>query len=443
MTTKLVSKTQKAILVIALKAKEDPKCKFTSLTHLISEDFLKECFRELKRGKSPGIDRVTVSEYEKQLDENIADLIVRLKAKQYKPKPVLRVYIPKSNGDKRPLGIPAVEDKIVQMAIKKILEAIFEADFIDTSYGFRPNRSCHDALKKIDKTIMNGPVNFVADMDISKFFDTVDHKCLMKCLKQRIVDSSLLQLISRFLKSGIMEEGEYFETDQGTPQGGVLSPVLANVYLHYALDLWFETEVIPQLNGYAQLIRYADDFVVCFENENEARAFGVALRQRMGKFGLTISEEKSKIIEFGRCTCQRTRKYGLKCETFDFLGFTHFCDKSRRGKFKLGRKTSHKKFVQKMKDMNIWLKHTRNLTELKEWWKVLGVKLLGHYRYYGMSGNIRWLQNFYYQTVRLVFKWINRRSQKKSYNWDQFNCFIQFNPLPKPKIYHSLCNLNQ
>jgi RNA-directed DNA polymerase len=442
MTTKLMSKTLKAILNIASKAKEDPKCKFTSLAHLLSEDFLKECFRELKRGKSPGIDGVTINEYEKQLDENITGLVIRLKAKQYKPKPVLRVYIPKPNGDKRPLGIPAVEDKIVQMAIKKILEAIFEADFIDTSYGFRPNRSCHDALKKIDKIIMNGPVSFVVDMDISKFFDTVDHKRLMECLKQRIVDSTLLQLISRFLKSGIMEEGVYFETDQGTPQGGVLSPVLANVYLHYALDLWFETEVIPQLNGYARLIRYADDFVVCFENENEARAFGAALRKRMSEFGLTISEEKSKIIEFGRCACQKARKYGMKCETFDFLGFTHFCDKTRRGKFKLGRKTSRKKFAQKMKDMNIWLKHIRNLVELKEWWKMLGLKLLGHYRYYGMSGNIQMLQSFYYKTVSLAFKWINRRSQKKSYNWDQFHRFILFNPLPKPKIYHSLYNLN-
>ena len=442
MTTKLVSKTQKAILIIALKAKEDPKCKFTSLVHLLTEDFLKECFRELKRGKSPGIDGVTVTEYDEQLDENIADLIVRLKAKQYKPKPVLRVYIPKPNGDKRPLGIPAVEDKIVQMALKKILEAIFEQDFMDTSYGFRPNRSCHDALKKIDKTIMTGPVNFVVDMDISKFFDTVDHKRLMECLKQRIMDSTMLQLISRFLKSGIMEEGVYCETDQGTPQGGVLSPLLANVYLHYALDLWFETEVIPQLTGYAQLIRYADDFVVCFEKEEEARIFGVVLRQRMGEFGLTISEEKSKIIEFGHCACLRARKYGTKCETFDFLGFTHFCDKTRRGKFKLGRKTSNKKFIQKMKDMNIWLKSVRNLVELKEWWKVLELKLLGHYLYYGMSGNIRWLQNYYYQTVRLAFKWINRRSQKKSYNWDQFHRFILFNPLPKPKIYHSLYNLN-
>ena len=365
MTTKLVSKTQtqQAIQTIALKARNDPKCKFTSLMHLLTEDFLKECFRELKRNKSPGIDGIIESEYEKQLDENITDLVARLKSKKYKPKPVKRVYIPKPNGDKRPLGIPAIEDKIVQMAIKKILEAIFEQDFIDTSYGFRPDRNCHDALKQLDKVIMNCPVNFIVDMDISKFFDTVNHKCLMEFLKQRIVDSSLLQLISRFLKSGIMEEGVYFETDQGTPQGGVLSPVLANVYLHYVLDSWFMTEVIPQLNGYAQLIRYADDFIICFENEKEAMIFGVALRQRMNKFGLKISEGKSKIIEFGRCSCQRARKYGFRCETFDFLGFTHFCDKTRRGKFKLGRKTSRKKFTQKMKDMNICRTYAINFNQ--------------------------------------------------------------------------------
>jgi group II intron reverse transcriptase/maturase len=405
----------------------------TSLAHLLNEEFLKECFRELKKGKSPGIDGVTIGKYAKNLDKNISDLVVRLKAKQYKPQPVLRVYIPKPNGKKRPLGIPAVEDKIVQMAIKKILEAIFEQDFIDTSYGFRPNRSGHDALKKLDKIIMNGPVNFVVDMDISKFFDTVDHKRLMECLKQRIVDTSLLRLISRFLKSGIMEEGKYFETEIGTPQGGILSPVLANVYLHYALDIWFEDVVKPQLTGYAQLIRYADDFIVCFENENEARVFGDDLRRRLNKFGLTISEEKSKIIEFGRCACAKAGKYGRKCETFDFLGFTHFCDKSRWGNFKLGRKTSRKKFKQKINVMSLWL--------LKEWWRMLSLKLLGHYRYYGMSGNYRWMQNFYQQVVKLAFKWVNRRSQRKSYNWDQFRRFLLFNPLPKPKIYHPLYNL--
>jgi len=265
----------------------------------------------------------------------------------------------------------------------------------------------------------------------------------MEFLEQRIVDSSLLQLISHFLKSGMMEEGVYFETDMGTPQGGVLSPVLANVYLHYALDLWFETEVLAQLTGYAKLIRYADDFIVCFENEVEARAFEVALRQQMGNFKLTISKEKSKIIEFGRCPCLREGKYGRKCETFDFLGFTHFCDKSRRGNFKLGRKTSRKKFRQKMKDLNIWIKRIRNRVELKEWWKVLVSKLLGHYQYYGMSGNIKMLQNFYYQSVKLAFKWINRRSQRKSYNWEQFNRFIEFNPISTPRIYHSLYDLNR
>nr|AAU43691.1 reverse transcriptase/maturase [uncultured archaeon GZfos26D8]QNO53172.1 hypothetical protein NDOAJMFA_00022 [Methanosarcinales archaeon ANME-1 ERB6] len=375
MTTKLVSKTLKVLMAIALRAKGDPKCKFTSLAHLLTVDFLKECFRELKRGKSPGIDGVTVGGYAKALDENIADLVARLKAKQYKPQPVLRVYIPKPNGEKRPLGIPAVEDKIVQMALKKILEAIFEQDFIDTSYGFRPNRSCHDALTELDRIIMNVPVNFVVDMDISKFFDTVDHKRLMECLRQRIVDPTLLQLIGRFLKSGIIEEGKYFEMDQGTPQGGVLSPVLANVYLHYVLDKWFENEVLPQLTGFARLIRYADDFVVCFEKEAEARAFGVALRRHMGEFGLTISEEKSKIIEFGRCACTRAKRYGRKCETFDFLGFTHFCDKSRWGNFKLGRKTSRKKFRQKMADMNIWLKRIRNRVELKNMVEGAGAKV--------------------------------------------------------------------
>nr|QNO57249.1 hypothetical protein ALKFPMEL_00031 [Methanosarcinales archaeon ANME-1 ERB7] len=234
------------------------------------------------------------------------------------------------------------------MALKKILEAIFEQDFIDTSYGFRPNRSCHDALTELDRIIMDVPVNFVVDMDISKFSDTVDHKRLMECLRQRIVDQTLLQLIGRFLKSGITEEGKYSEMDQGTPQGGVLSPVLANVYLHYVLDKWFEKEVLQQLTGFARLIRHADDVVVCFEKEAEARAFGVAL----------------------------------------------------------------------------------------------GLKLLGHYRYYGMSGNFRMLQNFYHQVVRLAFKWVNRRSQRENYNWAQFLRFILFNPLPKPKIYHSLYNLN-
>ncbi|NQE05631.1 hypothetical protein C5S32_07160 [ANME-1 cluster archaeon GoMg1] len=421
---------------ITLRAREDPTCKFTSLAHLLTPDFLKECFRELKKDKAPGIDGVTVGEYEENLDENIEDLVTRLIAKQYRPQPVKRVYIPKSNGERRPLGIPAIEDKIVQLAIKKILEAIFEEDFSDASYGFRPNRSCHDALDQVDNIIMTKPVNYVVDMDIAKFFDTVDHKCLMDCLRQRIVDPSLLRIIARFLKSGVMEGGKYLESDRGTPQGGILSPILANIYLHYALDLWFEKEVKKRLKGFAQLIRYADDFIVCFQYDNEARAFGKALRKRLAKFGLKISEEKSRIIEFGRYACQQARKQGKKCATFDFLGFTLYCDKTRNGKFKVGRKTSSKKFRQKMKDMNQWLKGIRNRVKLEVWWLLLKQKLAGHYQYYGISGNIGGLQNYYYHTLRLAFKWINRRSQKKSYNWDQFIRFLSFNPLPKPKIYH-------
>jgi hypothetical protein len=224
------------LALITQRAREDPDCKFTSLAYLLSPDFLKECFRELKRNKSPGIDRVTWREYEENLEENIDDLVTRLIAKRYRPKPVKRVYIPKANGDKRPLGIPSIEDKIVQMGIKNILEAIYEQDFLDVSYGFRPNRSCHDALDMIDKTIMTRPVSYVVDMDIAKFFDTVDHKQLIECLKYRIADPTMLRLIGRFLRSGVMDEGKYYESDKGTPQGGILSPLLANIYLHYALD---------------------------------------------------------------------------------------------------------------------------------------------------------------------------------------------------------------
>jgi group II intron reverse transcriptase/maturase len=428
MTTGLTSLT--------LRAREDPKCQFTSLAHLLSEDFLKGCFWELKRDKASGIDGVTVQEYEVNLGENLKDLVGRMKAKRYRPQPVRRVYIPKPDGSKRGLGIPTVEDKIVQMGIKKILEAIFEVDFMDVSFGFRPNRSCHDALDVLDKTIMTKPINYVVDMDIEKFFDTIDHGWLMRCLRERIKDTSLLRLIGRFLKAGVMEEGKYMEVDRGTPQGGVVSPILANIYLHYVLDLWFEKAVKKQTKGYAQLIRYGDDFIVCFQSGSEARAFEETLRQRLGKFGLKIAEGKSRVIGFGRYEWEKARREGTRVATFDFLGFTHYCDKTRKGKFKLGRKTSSNKFRQKMKAVNQWLKSVRNQVKLAEWWKVLGLKLVGHYRYYGMSGNLQALRKFSREASKLAYKWINRRSQKKSYTYAQYCKFKKYNPLPEPKIYH-------
>lgn len=434
MRTKLASQT--------LRAGENLKYKFTTLAYLLTEDFLKGCFRELKRDKASGIDGLSVEEYEVKLEERVKNLVVRLKAKKYKPQPVRRVYIPKSNGSKRGLGIPAVEDKIVQMGIKKILEPIFEADFYDVSFGFRPNRSCHDALYVLNQTVMTKPVNYVVDMDIEKFFDNIDHKWLMKCLKQRIKDPSLLRLIVRFLKAGVMEEGRLLQTDKGTPQGGVLSPLLANIYLHYILDLWFEKKVKKQSKGFVQLIRYADDFIVGFQYGNEAKAFVERLKKRLGKFGLKIAESKSRVIEFGRFARNNVRRKGKKEETFDFLGFTHFCEMTRNGKFKLGRKTSRARFQQKATAMNDWLRRVRNRVKLEKWWKVLRLKLSGHYRYYGVSGNFRALEKFNRVTIRSAYKWINRRSQKRSFNWNQFRHFMEYNPLPTPKICYSIYNLS-
>ena len=431
LSTKLTSLTK--------RAEGNPKYKFTSVTKpLITEGFLKECFWELKRNKSPGIDGVTIEGYEKNLGENIKALRAKLVSWEYKPQPLKRVYIPKADGTKRGLGMPAVEDKIVQMGIAKILNAIYEVDFLEVSYGFRPKRSAHQALNAVDKTIMLEPINCVVDMDIRKYFDTINHEWLMKCLKQRITDTNLLRLIGRFLNTGIMEEGKYREIDKGTPQGGIISPILSNIYLHFILDLWFEKKMKKELKGYARLVRYADDFVILFEIEQEAKEFGEKLKHRLDKFGLSIAEDKSRIISFGRKVWQEAQKDGRQIETFNFLGFTHFCDKTLRGGFKLGRKTSRAKYIQKTKAMNKWLKAVRNQAKLLEWWKIFKMKLAGHYRYYGMSGNYEAINGFYLLAKKLAYKWINRRSQKKSFTYEQYSRFLSFNPLPKPKIYHSI-----
>ena len=419
------------LLSLSFRARENPQLRFTSLAYMLTVDFLRRCFRELKRNKAPGVDRVTVKEYGKNLEENLKDLVERMKKRQYRPQPVKRVYIPKPKGGRRPLGIPTVEDKIVQMGLKKILEAIFEADFLDVSYGFRPGRNSHQALDTLDKMIMTKPVNYIVDMDIERFFDTVNHKCLMKLLRKRIADPNILRLIGRLLRQGVMEEGKYYQVDKGTPQGGILSPLLANIYLHYCLDMWFEKVVRKKAAGFCRYLRYADDFVVGFQKIADARAFEKALRER-----LSISEEKSRIIPFGRYPWLSAQGKDKKLETFDFLGFTHYCTSTRKGQFRLGRKTAKAKFRQRMKELNKWLKDIRNLVEMKEWWEILKLKLLSHYNYYGISGNMPELKAFYKRAIRLTFKWINRRSQKKSYNWSQFQRFLKYNPLPKPKIYH-------
>lgn len=424
---------------IARRAKQDKQLKFTSLIHHVNEANLAECYQKLKRNKACGIDGETVEAYGQNLEGKLNQLVESMKSRQYRPKPVKRVYIPKAGkNEKRGLGIPSVEDKLVQIMLKEILEQIYEAEFLDVSYGFRPNLSCHDAVKALDKVVMTKPINYIVEVDIKGFFDNVSHYWLQRCLEEKITDKNLIWLVRKFLKAGVVEDGKQFATDLGTPQGGVISPLLANIYLHYVLDLWFKKKIEPQAKGHMELIRYCDDFVVCCESEKDAKNFLEVLHTRLGQFGLEVSEEKTKVLNFGRQVWKQSQRSKEKVETFNFLGFTHYCGKSRKGYFVMGHRTSKENFRRKLKETKEWLKKIRNQLRLKEWWPVLKSKLTGHYNYFGISGNCRCLQQFYAQVFFTVFKWINRRSQKKSMNFDQYLNYLQWNPLPTPRICYAM-----
>ena len=428
--------------LLSERARQEPQLQFTSLAHLLDVDFLRGCYFELGRDRASGIDGVSWQDYGKQLDENLENLVERMKAKRYKPQPAKRVYIPKNNDEKRPLGLPALEDKIVQRGIARILEAIYEVDFLDCSYGFRPKRGCHQALNAVDKTIMTKPINHVIEADIKGFFDNVSHPWMMKFLQVRIKDPSFLLLISRFLKAGYMDAGEFVSTERGTPQGGNLSPALSNVFLHYVLDLWFEKKIRPQARGACYLVRYADDFVCMVQYQDDAQYIEQALRDRFATFGLELHAEKTRTIRFGRYERENAQRQQRKANTFDFLGFTHFCGTSRKGKFIVGRQTSRKKFRQKCQEMNDWLRRIRNHKKAKDWWPTLAAKLRGHYHYYGVSGNMRSLNRFYHMTVRLTRKWLNRRSQRKRFYWKGFISYLKHYPLPRPRIAHNFYTLS-
>ena len=427
---------QTKLNLISEFAKRDEKSRLDNLAYLLSEENLEQCFGMLKKGKAAGIDGTSVEEYGKNLESNLKELVIRMKAQSYRPQPVRRAYIAKANGKLRPLGIPAVEDKIVQRGVARILEAIYEVDFLDFSYGFRPHRSCHQALKRLDQIIMTQPINHIIDADIKGFFDCVDHEWLMKFLGVRIGDPNFLRLIKRFLKNGYMEEGKLHPSNEGTPQGGVVSPILANVYLHYALDLWMEKVVKPECRGAVEIVRYADDFVICVQYKDEAVKILAALKERLSKFKLELAEDKTRLIEFGRFAKQNAEAKDQHAATFNFLGFTHFIDKTRKGGFKLGRTTDRKKLRTKLKEMNEWLKASRNMYAIAEIWKTLRAKLRGHFQYYGVSGNYRAVQKFEYQTRHMILKWLNRRSQKKSFNWESFIAYLVRHPLPTAKIHH-------
>src|SRR5712692_223687 len=428
--------------LIAQKAKEDRSLKFTALAHHLNEEFLMACYRELNPQSAPGIDQMTVQAYGENLQENIGNLVQRMKQNQYRPQPVRRTYIPKASGGERALGIPAIEDKIVQMGITKLLTAIYEAEFLECSYGYRPGKSAHQALNAVDKIIMTQPIHYIIDADIRGFFDNVQHGWMEECLKQRIADPNFLRLIVRFLKAGIMDGGECQANEKGTPQGGILSPVLSNIYLHYVLDLWFAKRMKKQLKGDAEEVRFADDFILCVEYRAEAEQLLEHLRERLKKFGLELAEDKTRCLAFGRRAAAEASHHHAKPATFDFLGFTHFCDKTRKGQFKVGRRTNRKKLRIKLKEINQWLKAVRNQAPKKEWWPILRAKLTGHFRYFGVSGNMPNLKRFHQRVLQLTFKWLNRRSQKQSYTWDGFNQLLRYYALPQPRIYHNLYTLS-
>ena len=425
------------LALISRRAREDSTFQFTSLAHLLNAEFLRGCYRSLGKEKACGIDGRSWHDYGEDLDANLTNLVERLKAKKYKPLPAKRVYIPKNDKETRPLGLPAIEDKIVQKGIARILEAIYEADFMNCSYGFRPKRSCHQALKVVNDTIMFKPVSYVIEADIKGFFDHVSHDWMMKFLQVRIRDSSLLLLIRRFLKAGYMDSGMLVRTDEGTPQGGNLSPMLANIFLHYVLDLWFVKRVQSRVCGKCYLVRYADDFICMVQNQQSAREIERMLRERFAKFGLTLHPEKTRTISFGRFERQNARRDSRKANTFDFLGFTHFCGLSRKGTFLLGRKTSGKKFRKACTQINNWLRQIRSVMRIKDLWPLLAAKLRGHYNYYGVSGNSRMIVRFGYVTIRAVIKWLNRRSQRRSFTWKQLNAYLVHYPLARPRIVHN------
>lgn len=429
---------------IAEVAKECPKDRITSLAHLINKESIIEIHKGMKTGKASGVDKVTKEEYEENLIANVDFLIERMKKQAYKPQPVRRAYIPKIGTDKmRPLGIPSYEDKLVQGVISQILNAVFEGDFLESSFGFRPNRSCHDALKVVNHIIERRKINFIVDTDIKGFFDNIDHEWMMKFIEHRIADVNLYRLITRFLKAGVVVKDEYEETNNGAPQGSLISPILGNIYLHYALDLWFEKVIRKQFKGDAYMVRYADDSVFCFQYESEAQEFYKLLKQRLAGFELEVAEDKTKIIKFGRFANENIKNSGkTKPETFDFLGFTHYCSKSEKGNFRVKRRTSKKKYNASLKRCKQWLKDNLT-TPTVEIMKKLTVKLNGYYRYYGVTDNTTMMSNYREVVRKMLYKALNRKSQRKSFNWDKYSLFLIKHPLIRPKIHVNIYELRQ
>lgn len=406
--------------------------KIVNIMRFVNKETLKLQHDKQQRGKAVGIDGIDKEAYMYELHENLTNLEQRLKTLSYRPKPVKRTYIPKLNGKLRPLGIPSYEDRLVQGAMSELLEAVYEPKFLECSYGFRPGRNCHGAIKEINDCIMFKNTNYIVEADIKSFFDNVDHEILMKMLEHDINDKIFLRYIKRFLKSGYMEQMKKYESDKGTPQGGLISPILANVYLHYTLDKWFEEIVKPNLRGKAYLVRFADDFIMMFQYQNDAEKVYKAIPLRFAKYGLELAPDKTKILPFGR--------YKGTKETFDFLGFTHFNSKGRNGKYTLGHRITKKKKRQKKDKIKQFIKEHMH-DNLEETTKKLNRILVGMYNYYGINNMLRELYKLYNYTIIMGYKILKRRSQRNNLNFMSYIKLVkQVFPLIEPTIKVNIWN---
>lgn len=400
--------------------------KLQTLMHKVNKETLIEQHGKQQKNKASGIDKVTKEEYELNLEENVDNLLVQMKKFAYVPQPVRRVHIPKANGKTRPLGIPAYEDRLVQGVMAEVLSEIYENIFLDSSNGFRPNRNCHGVIREINQRIMINKVNYILEADIKGFFDNVNHDKLMEFLEHTIQDKNFLRYIKRFLKSGVIENMKYYETDKGTPQGGLISPILANVYLHYVLDLWVEKCVKPICKGEVYYIRYADDFILMFQYENEAYIVMEALEKRLLKVDLELEKTKTRVLPFGR--------FKGNDDNFDFLGFTFINSRTKGGKYRVLVTTSKKKLKQKKESAKKWLEENMhgNMIEILE---RLKLKLVGHYRYYGVNGNYNWLLKLYKYIKHAYYKVLKRRGQKYMIPYDKYLYYWDAIEMPGPKIY--------
>jgi RNA-directed DNA polymerase len=432
----LVNMSTKHIRIAEL-AMEDKERKFYSIAHLLTEGALREAFESLRRGASAGVDEVTWEEYEAEVVGNVRKLHERMKNGQYRAQPLRRIYIAKEDGRQRPISIPSLEDKIVQMAVVNLLNAIYEQDFLACSYGFRPGLGAQDALDEVGRVICTRPITTILEADISGYFDAIVRKQLIELIEKRVSDGAILRLIGKWINVGVIEEGRLLKSETGVGQGQVISPLLANVYLHYVLDEWFETEVKPRLKGEAYEIRYADDFILCFQYREDAEKVMEVLVKRFAKYGLKLHPEKTRLIEFGHeALIKSERSGGPKAGTFDFLGFTHLCKRSRGGKFTIHVRTMRKRLKRSLKKVTERCQKHRH-DPVVEQQKALNRILRGHYQYYGRPTNYRSLWQ-YFRTVRQIWKkWLDRRNRGRKLNWPAYERLLEKHPLHRPRITRS------